>query len=130
FETPVTGGNVSLFNETDGKAIYPTPVIGMVGVIEDVDHITGHAFRHAGDAILQLGDNTAEMGGSEYLYRFHDGLVAGHPPSVDLMAERSLQQAVLSMIRTGRVHSAHDCAEGGLAVALVESALGDGEAPL
>lgn len=130
FETPVTGGNVSLFNETDGKAIHPTPVIGMVGVIDDIDLITGHAFQEAGDAILQLGDNTDEMGGSEYLYRFHDGLVAGHPPSVDLLAERSLQQAVLSMIRTGRVRSAHDCAEGGLAVALVESALGEGDAPL
>lgn len=130
FETPVTGGNVSLFNETDGKAIHPTPVIGMVGVIDDVAHLTGHAFREAGDAILQLGDNTDEMGGSEYLYRFHGGLVAGRPPSVDLLAERSLQQAVLAMIHTGLVHSAHDCAEGGLAVALVESALGEGDEPL
>ncbi|MEK9500962.1 phosphoribosylformylglycinamidine synthase subunit PurL [Gaopeijia maritima] len=130
FETPVTGGNVSLFNETDGKAIHPTPVIGMVGVIDDIDFITGHAFQEPGDAILQLGDNTDEIGASEYLYRFHDGLVAGHPPSVDLLAERSLQQAVLSMIRTGRVRSAHDCAEGGLAVALVESALGEGDAPV
>lgn len=130
FETPVTGGNVSLFNETDGKAIHPTPVIGMVGVIDDIDLITGHAFQEPGDVILQLGDNTDEIGASEYLYRFHDGLVAGHPPSVDLLAERSLQQAVLSMIRTGRVRSAHDCAEGGLAVALVESALGEGDAPV
>ena len=130
FETPVTGGNVSLFNETDGRAIYPTPVIGMVGVIEDIDHLTGHAFQEAGDAILQLGDNTDEIGGSEYLYRFHNGLVAGHPPSVDLLAERSLQQATLAMIRTGKVRSAHDCAEGGLAVALAECAIGDGVDPL
>lgn len=130
FETPVTGGNVSLFNETDGKAIHPTPVIGMVGVIDDIDFLTGHAFQSEGDAILQLGDNTDEIGGSEYLYRFHEGLVAGHPPSVDLLAERSLQQAVLAMIRTRRVRSAHDCAEGGLAVALVESALGEGDDPV
>ncbi len=130
FETPVTGGNVSLFNETDGRAIYPTPVIGMVGVIEDIDHLTGASFQAPGDVILQLGDNTDEIGGSEYLYRFHGGLVAGRPPSVDLLAERSLQQATLAMIRTGAVKSAHDCSEGGLAVALAESALGDGAAPL
>jgi phosphoribosylformylglycinamidine synthase len=123
FETPVTGGNVSFYNETDGRAIYPTPVIGMVGVVEDVDHITGHAFQRPGDAIVLLGVNTSELGGSEYLYHFHD-LVAGAPPSVDLMAERSLQQATLEMIRKGIVASAHDCSEGGLAVALTESAVG------
>jgi phosphoribosylformylglycinamidine synthase subunit PurL len=126
FETPVTGGNVSFYNETDGRAIYPTPVIGMVGVVDDVDHLTSHAFQRPGDAIVLLGDNTDELGGSEYLYVFHD-LVAGAPPSVDLLAERSLQQAVLDMIRAGLLASAHDCAEGGLAVALAESALGDGE---
>jgi phosphoribosylformylglycinamidine synthase len=130
FETPVTGGNVSLFNETDGMAIHPTPVIGMVGVVEDLDHLTGHAFQEPGDAIVLLGDNTNELGGSVWLYHFHDGLVAGHPPAVDLMHERRLQQATLDMIRAGLVRSAHDCAEGGLAVALVESALGDGDAPL
>ena len=123
FETPVTGGNVSLYNETDGRAIYPTPVVGMVGVIEDVDHITTADFKRAGDAIILLGDNTNELGGSEYLYVFHD-LVAGAPPAVDLLGERSLQQAVLGMITQGLVSSAHDCAEGGLAVALAESAAG------
>jgi phosphoribosylformylglycinamidine synthase len=128
FETPVTGGNVSFYNETDGQAIYPTPVIGMVGVVEDVDHITTHAFRQAGDAIVLLGVNTNELGGSEYLYHFHD-LVAGPPPSVDLLGERSLQQATLEMIHQGLVASAHDCSEGGLAIALTESALGR-EAPL
>lgn len=122
FETPVTGGNVSFYNETDGRAIYPTPVIGMVGVVEDVAHITTHAFRQAGDAIVLLGVNTNELGGSEYLYHFHD-LVAGAPPSVDLLGERSLQQATLEMIQAGVVASAHDCAEGGLAVALTESAV-------
>ncbi|UCC27138.1 MAG: phosphoribosylformylglycinamidine synthase subunit PurL [Gemmatimonadales bacterium] len=128
FETPVTGGNVSFYNETDGRAIYPTPVIGMVGVVEDVDHVTTHAFRRPGDAIVLLGVNTNELGGSEYLYAFH-GLVAGAPPSVDLMAERSLQQATLEMIRSALVCSAHDCSEGGLAVALSESAVGQ-EKPL
>jgi phosphoribosylformylglycinamidine synthase len=129
FETPVTGGNVSLYNETDGSPIYPTPVIGMVGVVEDVDHITGHAFERAGDAILLLGTNTDEIGASEYLYAT-EGVVAGMPPAVDLEAERRLQQAMLAIIQQGLAHSAHDCSEGGLACALAESALGDGENPL
>ncbi|HSM60764.1 MAG TPA: phosphoribosylformylglycinamidine synthase subunit PurL [Longimicrobiales bacterium] len=128
FETPVTGGNVSFYNETDGRAIYPTPVIGMVGVVEDVDHITGQEFREAGDVIVLLGTNTGELGGSEYLY-VTAGLVAGSPPAVDLLAERALQRAVLAMIHEGVVRSAHDCSDGGLAVALAEAALGDGEAP-
>ncbi|MFQ5536685.1 MAG: phosphoribosylformylglycinamidine synthase subunit PurL [Gemmatimonadota bacterium] len=129
FETPVTGGNVSFYNETDGRAIYPTPVIGMVGVLEDVDHLTGSDFREPGDTILLLGLNTDELGGSEYLYVTAD-LVAGRPPRVDLLAERSLQQALLDMIREGLLRSAHDCAEGGLACTLAQSAVGDGETPL
>ncbi len=128
FETPVTGGNVSFYNETDGRAIYPTPVIGMVGVVEDVDHITGHAFRSGGDSVILLGSNTDELGGSEYLY-VTERLVAGAPPAVDLLAERSLQQAVLAMIQAGLVRSAHDCSDGGLACALAESAVGSGESP-
>ncbi|MEQ1857592.1 MAG: phosphoribosylformylglycinamidine synthase subunit PurL, partial [Longimicrobiales bacterium] len=128
FETPVTGGNVSLFNETDGRAIYPTPVIGMVGVIEDVSTIVQHAFTQAGDDIVLLGANSAEIGGSEYLYVTAD-LVAGAPPAVDLDGERALQQAVLAMVRARLLRSAHDCSEGGLACALAESALGNGEAP-
>ena len=122
FETPVTGGNVSFYNETDGRAIYPTPVIGMVGVIEDVAQVTRQAFRRPGDAIVLLGVNTSELGGSEYLYHFHD-LVAGAPPSVDLLGERSLQRAVLEMIGGGLLASAHDVSDGGLAVALAESAV-------
>jgi phosphoribosylformylglycinamidine synthase len=129
FETPVTGGNVSFYNETDGVAIYPTPVIGMVGVLEDVDHITRHPFQNEGDTIILLGDNTDELGASEYLYVI-EGLVAGEPPSVDLLAERALQHAVLAMIQQGLLHSAHDVSEGGLACALAESALGAGENPL
>ena len=129
FETPVTGGNVSLYNETDGRAIYPTPVIGMVGVVEDVAKITGQAFREAGDDVVLLGRNLGELGGSEYLY-VTAGLVAGEPPSVSLEGERSLQQAVLSMIHEGLLRSAHDCSQGGLACTLAECALGDGVAPL
>ena len=99
-------------------------------VIVDVEiGTTSGTIGHTGDSVLKLGDNTDEIGASEYLYRFHGGLVAGAPPSVDLMAERALQQGTLAMIRTGKVHSAHDCSDGGLAVALVESALGDGEHP-
>ena len=129
FETPVTGGNVSLFNETDGRAIYPTPVVGMVGVIDDVSKIVRQAFRNVGDDIVLLGDNSGELGGSEYLYVTAD-LVAGHPPSVDLEKERALQQAVLRMNHDRLLVSAHDCSEGGLACALAECALGDGESPL
>lgn len=129
FETPVTGGNVSFYNETDGKAIYPTPVIGMVGILDDVDKLTRHAFQSVGDAIVLLGDNTNELGGSEYLYVIHD-LVAGPPPEVDLLGERRLQHAVLAAIQKGLVKSAHDVSEGGLACALAECALGDGEALL
>ncbi|TVP55582.1 MAG: phosphoribosylformylglycinamidine synthase subunit PurL [Gemmatimonadales bacterium] len=122
FETPVTGGNVSLFNETDGKAIYPTPVVGMVGILDDVDHATRAAFQVEGDSIILLGETSEEIGGSEYLYREH-GEVAGEAPSVDLLAERRLQHAVLGMIQKGHIRSAHDCSEGGLAAALAESAV-------
>ena len=128
FETPVTGGNVSLYNETDGAAIYPTPVIGMVGILDDITRVTRHAFAETGDAIVLLGANTDELGASEYLYSLH-GVVGGVPPAVDLLAERALQQAVLSMIGDGLLRSAHDCAEGGLACTLAESALGDGVDP-
>jgi phosphoribosylformylglycinamidine synthase len=129
FETPVTGGNVSLFNETDGRAIYPTPVIGMVGIVEDVDKLVRPWFRRPGDDIVLLGENGGELGGSEYLYVTAD-LVAGEPPSIDLEHERALQRAVLKMIDDGLLESAHDCSEGGVACALAEAALGDGERPL
>jgi phosphoribosylformylglycinamidine synthase len=100
-------------------------VIGMVGVVEDVDKVCRHAFVEEGDRIILLGTNQDELGGSEYLYVLHD-LVAGEPPQLDLMAERQLQQALLAMITEGLLRSAHDCAEGGIACALAESAVGDG----
>ena len=122
-ETPVTGGNVSFYNETDGKAVYPTPVIGMIGVIGDLGTIVRHAFRDAGDAIFLLGTNKGELGGSEYLYAVHD-LVAGEPPVVDLAAERALQRCILAMAAARVPRSAHDVASGGLAATLTESCLG------
>ena len=122
-ETPVTGGNVSFYNETDGKAVYPTPVIGMVGVIDDVETVVRHAFRDPGDPVLLLGSNTGELGGSEYLYVLH-GLVAGEPPGVDLAAERALQRCILAMAQRRLLKSAHDVASGGLAATLTECCLG------
>jgi phosphoribosylformylglycinamidine synthase len=127
-ETPVTGGNVSLYNENPGGAIYPTPTIGMVGVIENVDHVTTNGFRNAGDEIVLLGSNTTELGGSEYLKVIH-GLIAGDAPELDLAKEKRLQTALLAAIRKGWVVSAHDVSEGGLAVTLVESAIADPAAP-
>ncbi|MEZ4414883.1 MAG: phosphoribosylformylglycinamidine synthase subunit PurL [Gemmatimonadota bacterium] len=128
FETPVTGGNVSFYNETDGVAILPTPVIGMVGVIEDVERTLHSGFRSEGDAILLLGTNRGELGGSEYAAH-HRGQVVGMPPEVDLLAERALQRLMLSLAEESVLESAQDCSDGGLALALVECALADPERP-
>ena len=127
-DTPVTGGNVSLYNENPRGAVYPTPTIGMVGVLEDAAHATRMTFTTPGDAIVLLGENTAELGGSEYLAWVH-GVVAGAPPACDLAAERKLIDALLEAIRAGLVRSAHDCSEGGLAVTLAESCIADREHP-
>jgi len=127
-ETPVTGGNVSLYNENPRGAIYPTPTIGMVGIVEDLAHVTTSGFRAEGDDVVLLGRNTAELGGSEYLKVVH-GRVAGDAPALDIAAEAALQRALLAAIRAGLVRSAHDPAEGGLAVALAESAFADPERP-
>lgn len=122
FETPVTGGNVSLYNENPTGAIYPTPVVGMVGVIDDIEKHVRMAFRDEGDAIVLLGENTDELGGSEYLKVVH-GLVAGDAPRIDLARERALQRTLVALAEAGLAKSAHDCAEGGLAVAIAESAI-------
>jgi phosphoribosylformylglycinamidine synthase len=129
FQTPVTGGNVSLYNENPRGAIYPTPTIGMVGIVEDLSHVTTVVFREEGDDVVLLGRNTDELGGSEYLKAIH-GLVAGDAPAVSLEGEAALQRTLLEAIRAGLLRSAHDCAEGGLAVALVESAIADAERPV
>jgi phosphoribosylformylglycinamidine synthase subunit PurL len=117
--TPVTGGNVSLYNESSGGAIFPTPVIGMIGLIEDIAHVTGSRFDTDGAAIVLLGVPTAELGASEYLSRIH-GKTLGAPPNCDPRRERALIAAILEAITEGLVHSAHDCSDGGLAVALAE----------
>jgi phosphoribosylformylglycinamidine synthase len=122
--TPVTGGNVSLYNENPRGAVYPTPVIGMVGLIDSLAHVTRSPFRGEGDSVVLLGEPTDELGGSEYLARIH-GTVAGAPPACDLDRERVLIDALLESISSGVVHSAHDCADGGLAVALAECCMMD-----
>jgi phosphoribosylformylglycinamidine synthase len=116
---PVTGGNVSLYNETDGEAIYPTPVLGIVGLLEDASQTVTRLFRTAGASVVLLGEHRGELGGSEYLALLHDR-VAGSPPELDLSREQALQRLVVRAIREGLVESAHDCAEGGLAIALAE----------
>jgi phosphoribosylformylglycinamidine synthase len=118
-DIPITGGNVSLYNETDGEAIYPTPVLGVVGVLDDYEKTVTRRFRSAGAVVVLLGDNRGELGGSEYLAVLHD-TVAGCPPVLDLARERALQQLVIQAIRDGLIESAHDCAEGGLAIAAAE----------
>lgn len=120
FETPVTGGNVSFYNETEGKGIYPTPVIGMLGVIEDTKHITTQWFKEVGDVVLLLGVTGNDLGASELLSDL-TGETAGAVPRINLEAEKKVQQVCLTAIQEELVSSAHDCAEGGLAVALAES---------
>jgi phosphoribosylformylglycinamidine synthase len=122
--TPVTGGNVSLYNENPRGAVFPTPVIGMVGLVESIAHVTRAHFHEAGDTIVLLGEPTAHIGGSEYLARVH-GVTAGSPPPCDLDAEKALLEALLEAIQGGVVTSAHDCADGGLAVALAECCIMD-----
>ena len=124
-DIPITGGNVSLYNETDGQAVLPTPVLGVVGLIEDAQTVVGRAFRTAGDLIVLLGENKGELGGSEYLKVMH-GLIRGVPPALDLAGEAALQRLLVESAATGLIRSAHDCAEGGFAVAAAECAFDTG----
>lgn len=119
--TPVISGNVSMYNETNGKAIYPTPMIGMVGLIEDLSHITTQEFKAAGDLVYLVGETKADFNGSE-IQKMQKGLIEGKLMDFDLAVEKSNQDLVLSAIKSDLVASAHDCAEGGLAVAVAESA--------
>ncbi|MED4271389.1 phosphoribosylformylglycinamidine synthase subunit PurL [Geobacillus stearothermophilus] len=121
--TPVVSGNVSLYNETNGVAVYPTPVVGMVGLIEDLSHITTQLFKQVGDLIYVIGEAKPEFGGSE-LQKWLEGRIFGKAPEIDLEVEASRQRQLLAAIRAGVVASAHDVAEGGLAVALAECLMG------
>jgi phosphoribosylformylglycinamidine synthase len=127
FHTPVTGGNVSFYNESPAGAIDPTPTIGMLGLIDDPKHITTQWFKGAGDAVLLIGEVGDEIGGSEYLKRIH-GLKTGRAPRMDLAFAKRVSDFTLEIIHHGWVKSAHDCSEGGLAVALAECCLTNGDA--
>ncbi|MBK9246781.1 MAG: phosphoribosylformylglycinamidine synthase subunit PurL [Ignavibacteria bacterium] len=121
--TPVTGGNVSFHNQSRNHAIFPTPTIGMLGLIDDVNKTVGNGFKNQGDAIVLIGaQSTPNLGGSEYV-KLLTGEILGDAPEFDIDAEIRLQKAVLSAIRSRIVQSAHDCAEGGIAIALAEKAI-------
>jgi len=126
-DVPVIGGNVSFYNETGETAIYPTPTIGMLGLIEDLAHITRQWFRGPGRVIALLGRAAPGLGGTEYMRLVH-AMEQGPCPTTDLGAEKSLQRACLEAIKAGIIQSAHDCSEGGLAVALAEAALAPSDA--
>jgi phosphoribosylformylglycinamidine synthase len=118
FQTPVTGGNVSFYNETDGRGIFPTPVIGMVGIVEDLRNVTTQWFKNTESAIVLLGETQNDLGTSEYALAH--GRTQGRVPGLDLDLERRVQQACLKIIQAGLVESAHDVSDGGIAVALAE----------
>ena len=120
FETPVTGGNVSFYNETDGRGIYPTPVIGMVGLIEDSRHVTTQWFKSEDRAVILLGETRDDLGASEYQLATQ-GTSEGRVPKLDLELERRVQEVCLKAIQAGLIESAHDASDGGLSVALAES---------
>jgi len=123
FDIPVTGGNVSLYNQSPAGAIDPTPTVGIVGIIRDPAHITPSHFQNEGDAVVLVGDLGDELGASLYLREVHS-LKRGRPPVLDLDREKRMHAAVRAAIRAGHVRSAHDLAEGGLLVALAECATG------
>lgn len=119
FETPVTGGNVSFYNENPEGPIYPTPVIGMLGLIDLLEDITTTDFKEEGDIVILLGSNIGHVGGSEYLKVCHN-LIAGDAPEINLILEKNLHIACLKMIKEGLIKSAHDVSEGGLVITLTE----------
>ncbi|MBT9164477.1 MAG: Phosphoribosylformylglycinamidine synthase subunit PurL [candidate division WS2 bacterium] len=118
-QTPVVGGNVSFYNERSGSPIHPTPTVGMVGLLENIDKRCTLEFKNQGDIIVLLGNSFNELGGSQYLLLIHD-LVKGSPPALDLQKEKSLLETLYQAINEGIINSAHDLSEGGLAVALAE----------
>lgn len=125
FKVPVISGNVSFYNESFGQPIYPTPTVGLVGLLDDVSKHTTMGFKDEGDVIILLGATRNELGGSELL-KLIDGTVAGMPPSIDLWGEQQICEAVTGCIEMGVVKSAHDCSEGGLGVALAECCIAGG----
>ena len=133
FNTPVTGGNVSFYNETFigglRTAIYPTPTIGMIGLLDDIDNLVGSTFTNAGDAILLLGDPELTLDASEYLVMQY-GTPGQNAPSIDLVHEKNLQDLLVALASKKLLHSAHDISDGGLFVALAEKAIMHAEAPL
>ncbi|MBL6956458.1 MAG: phosphoribosylformylglycinamidine synthase subunit PurL [Chlorobium phaeobacteroides] len=131
FNTPVTGGNVSFYNESSltGTAIYPTPVIGMIGLLEDIEHLTGSTFMHPGDAILLLGNPPLTLDGSEYLVMQY-GTPGQDAPAFDLDHELNLQKLLVGLAQSGLMSSAHDISDGGLFTALVEKSIMDSTNPL
>ena len=124
-DIPITGGNVSLYNETEGRAIYPTPILGVVGLLDSAANVMTRMFKSSGDGIVLLGEDRGEIGGSEYLKIVH-GLVRGDAPSLDLARELAIQRLIVELIAAGLVRSAHDCSDGGLAVTIAESCFDTG----
>ena len=122
FDTPVTGGNVSFYNETDGAAVFPTPVIGMIGLVEDIDNIVTPCFKEAGHHLILAGSGKPSLEASEYLKAVY-GQTRGTPPVPDLPGEKKIQDVLLSLAEHKLLASVHDLAEGGLTMALAESAL-------
>jgi phosphoribosylformylglycinamidine synthase len=121
-ETPVTGGNVSFYNQSRDYAVFPTPTIGMLGLINDSEHLISSAFKEAGDSVILLGNLKLDLGGSEYLSRIH-GIVAGDAPDIDPEHEKRLAKLMNLLAVSSLVKSAHDISEGGLAIALAECCL-------
>ncbi len=119
FDIPVTGGNVSFYNDTNGISIYPTPVLGIVGMVDDIRWITGPGFKSNGDILILIGRNKEELGGSEYVKSIHQK-EKGIPPQIDLEEEKRVQEFCLEAISLGLIESAHDISEGGLACCLAE----------
>jgi phosphoribosylformylglycinamidine synthase len=124
FETPVTGGNVSFYNEGPSGAIIPTPVIGMLGIIDDADTAMTANFKQSGDLVLELGLNKCELGGSEYL-SLRTGKILGNAPEMDLQYEKRLHELCLELMKNKLIHSAHDVSDGGLAVTIAEGLFGN-----
>ena len=125
FNTPVTGGNVSFYNESPNASVFPTPVIGMLGLIDDASRAVTSRFQDAGDVIIELGVNRGHIGGSEYLAVLH-GITAGDAPALDLGREKRLHDVLIEAAASGVLKSAHDCSDGGIAIALAECCIGDG----